>query len=443
MESVSVPAPTQAKERIASLDVIRGVAVFGILLMNITAFGMPLQAYSDPTVYGGAEGANLWAWIINAMLFEGTQRALFTLLFGAGVILFTERMEASQRPNATDLYFRRNLWLVVFGIVHGFLLLWFGEILFFYGVIALFVYAFRKAAPATLLTIALGGLAFNAAWQQLEVHNAVKAHEEWQEAVAAQQAGKALTSEQTDAVQAWDELVEKLKPDENKVQKVIDATRGSYLEQVASQAPQRNEMQSHFLYRSFFDMFSMMLIGMALFKRGLLHLGRPPRIYWRMVLIGYGIGLSVNFLEVRYVLAADFSVLAQLRSGVTYDLGRLAVTAGHVGLLMLLCNAPVLSGLKRRLAAVGQMAFTNYVSHSIICAFVFFGVGFGLFGQLQRYQLYYVVFAIWVFQLIASPIWLAHYRYGPLEWLWRSLTYGTRQPMRRGSSVGAVVAPST
>ncbi|HKQ81113.1 MAG TPA: hypothetical protein VJS42_02870, partial [Steroidobacteraceae bacterium] len=147
-------SPTQGRERIASLDVIRGVAVLGILLINITAFGLPLQAYSDPSVYGGAEGANLWTWIITAMLFEGTQRGLFTVLFGASAILFTKRMEASQHPDATDLYFRRNLWLVVFGLVHGFLLLWFGEILFAYGVLALFIYAFRKAAPSTLLLIA-------------------------------------------------------------------------------------------------------------------------------------------------------------------------------------------------------------------------------------------------------------------------------------------------
>lgn len=439
------PSPTEGKGRVASIDVIRGVAVFGILLMNILAFGLPFEASIDPTVYGGHEGPNLWVWIINAMLIEGTQRGLFTVLFGAGVILFTQRMEASQRKDATDIYFRRNLWLVLFGIVHGFLLLWIGDILFAYGVIALFVYAFRKCSPKALVLIALGGLAFHAAWHQVEVYNATKAGEEWQAAVAARDAGVSLTSEQTEAIAAWEEIVESRKPNANRLQEVVDASRGSYFKQLAFQAPIRNALQIDLVYRYFFDMFSMMLVGMALFKCGLLHLGKPPGVYWRMVLIGYSIGLTVNFLEVQYLLAANFSVLALLHTDVTADVGRVTMTMGHVGLLMLLCNASILGGLKRRLAAVGRMAFTNYVSHSVICAFVFFGIGFGLFGQLQRYQLYYVVFAIWAFQLIVSPIWLERYNYGPLEWLWRALTYGKRPPMRRrrGSSIEPITAPLT
>lgn len=441
--STGVPAPTEAKERIASLDVIRGVAVFGILLMNITWWGLPPQAAADPTVYGGAEGANLWAWILNAMLIEGTQRGLFTLLFGAGVVLFMERMEASQGANAADIYFRRNLWLIVFGLLHGFVLLWLGDILFFYGIIALFAFAFRKAKPATLLWLALGGLALNSAWHELDAHTALKAHEKWQAAMAAQDSGKPLQKEQTEAIEGWDAIVANYKPDASQLQKVVDANHRSYFAQVVFQAPKRSDFQSVFLYRGFFDLFSMMLMGMALFKLGLLNLGKPSKIYWAMSLGGYAAGLTVNIIKVRYLMSADFSVLALLNANVVYDLGRVAVTVGHVGLLMLICNSSMLSGLKRRLAAVGQMAFTSYVSHSIICAFIFFGFGFGQFGRLQRYQLYYVVIAIWTFQLIVSPIWLAHYRYGPLEWLWRSLTYRKLQPMRRGPAVGAVAAQST
>ena len=438
-------APIQGQGRIAALDIIRGVAVLGILLINILWFGLPkpLQSAADPTVYGGAEGANLWVWMINAMWVEGTQRGLFTLLFGAGVILFTERLESSQRPYATDLYFRRYLWLLGFGLVHGFVLLWAGDVLFVYGVLALFVYAFRRASSRTLLFIALGGFALNAAWTQLDLHHAMKTHDAWQAAVSAQQAGHTLTSEQTEAIERWQARIKESKPDAKTLQQDIDAHRGSYFAQFAFQAPFRSFFQSLMIYRAFFDFFSMMLVGMALFKSGLLRTGQPSRIYWRMVLIGYGVGLTVNFFEVRHVLVNEFSVLSQLQVGVSTDVGRLAMTVGHVGVLMLWCNASFLGGLKRRLAAVGQMALTSYVSHAILCAFVFYGIGFGLFGQLQRYQLYYVVFSIWAFQLLVSPIWLTHYRFGPLEWLWRSLTYGQRQPMRRRGPVGSVVAEST
>jgi uncharacterized protein len=438
-----VLSPTQAKERLASLDIIRGVAVLGILTINIAEFGMPMAASIDPTVYGGAEGINLWTWIFTAMFLEGTQRGLFTLLFGAGVILFTERMESSGRSNAVDLYFRRNLWLVVFGLVHGFLLLWMGEILFAYGVIALFVFTFRRATPATLIWIAMGGLAVNAIWSEYDIYGGLQAHEAWQKAIVVQESGASLRPEQAKAIDAWEAIVTKYKPSEEEINKAIEASRGSYFQQVAYQAPIRSELQNSFVYRYFFDMFSMMLIGMAFFKSGLLDVGRQRGAYWKMLLFGYALGLTVNFFETRHLLAENFSALAQLQTRVTYDIGRLAMTTGHVGLLLLLCSSTILTGLKRRLAAVGRMAFTNYISQSVICAFVFFGIGFGLFGHLERYQLYFVLLGIWAFQLLVSPIWLSHYYYGPLEWVWRSLTYGRRQPMRRAASVSVVPTPST
>lgn len=426
--------PLQQSERLISLDIIRGVALFGILLMNITAFGLP-NAYSDPTVYGGAQGADLWAWWIITMFFEGTQRGLFSLLFGAGVILLTSRLEARGGESA-DIYFRRNLWLVVFGVVHGFVLLWTGEILFYYGVTALFVYAFRNAQPRTLLAIALAGLLFNAAWNLADARAGIKLHAQWQQAEAAKATGAELTREQLAAADEWRGLVADMKPDAGALQATIDAKRGSYFTVMRHQAPELVHNQSWWLYRYFFDIFSMMLIGMAAFRLGLLQLGHARKPYYWMIGLGYGIGLPVNYMETSHLLASDFSVLSRLQVEVSYDVGRLAMTSGHLGLLMLFCNSNLLGWLKRRLAAVGQMALSNYISHSLICAFVFYGFGLALFGQLARHQLYYVVFAIWIFQLIVSPIWLARFRFGPLEWLWRSLTYGRRQPMRRGAASG-------
>jgi uncharacterized protein len=118
-------------------------------------------------------------------------------------------------------------------------------------------------------------------------------------------------------------------------------------------------------------------------------------------------------------------------AGSTYDLGRLTVALGHLGLIMLLVRMGILRRLTRSLAAVGQMAFSNYIFQSVITVIVFTGTGFALYGRLQRYQLYYFVAAIWMFQLVVSPIWLRHFRFGPLEWCWRSLTYWRKQPMRR------------
>jgi uncharacterized protein len=132
------------------------------------------------------------------------------------------------------------------------------------------------------------------------------------------------------------------------------------------------------------------------------------------------------------ILKNNFSVEAIAEAQITYDVGRVAMTVGHLGAILLFFKSGLLSFLRRALAAVGRMALTNYVSHSIICAFIFYGFGFGLYGDLQRHQLYYVVFGIWLFQLVVSPLWLARFRFGPLEWGWRALTYMRRPRMRLG-----------
>lgn len=405
------------------------MALFGILLMNITGFGLP-RAYDDPTVYGGAAGADLWSWIVTQMFFEGTQRGLFTLLFGAGVILMTRSLERSQEPHAQDYFFRRNLWLILFGVVHAYVLLWVGEILFYYGVTALFVYGLRHARNKTLLSIAVAGLLIATAWSGLETYNGLSRHRAFIAADSVRIAGDSLNTEQKAAVTAWEDFVKSMKPDSAALQKEITAKRGSYKDIFVFQAPRVAHAESWWLYRYFFDSFSLMLIGMVLLRTRVITADRSARTYAMMVLLGYGIGLTVNYFEVTHILRNDFSVLSRLEAGITYDLGRLPMTIGHLGMLMLLCRSNILGWLKAALAAVGRMAFSNYVMTSIICAFVFYGFGFGLYGRLQRHQLYYVVAAIWVFQLIVSPLWLRRYRFGPLEWLWRWLTYGRKPAMR-------------
>lgn len=423
--------PVQVDNRIQSLDVVRAIALFGILLMNITAFGLP-AAYNDPTNAGGAEGLNRWAWITTNMFFEGTQRGLFTLLFGAGVILMTASLEAYGKPNATDVYFRRNLWLIVFGLVHGFLLLWTGEILYFYGITALFVYGFRHAQTSTLLGIAIGGVLFTAAWNGLDTYNGLKKHREYVAADSLKTAGDSLTAEQEGAIAAWEGMVKEFKPDSAKLQKEIDAKQGSYWDVLSFQAGYLTRWQSWGMYRYFFDFFSMMLLGMVVFRAGFFSGRVPHRTYWTMILLGYGVGLTVNYVETMHLLRENWSVPAFLRAGITYDIGRIPLTIGHLGVLMLFAHSGGFAALKRALAAVGRMAFTNYIMTSIICAVVFYGFGFGLYGQLQRYQLYYVVAGIWLVQLVFSPLWLARYRFGPLEYLWRWLTYGEKPVLRRG-----------
>jgi uncharacterized protein len=147
-----------------------------------------------------------------------------------------------------------------------------------------------------------------------------------------------------------------------------------------------------------------------------------------MALAGYAYGLPVGTFVVWDWTRNGFEL--GMRWMTLYDSTRVAVALAHVAIVMMICKAGILRVVTSPLAAVGQMALTNYLLTSVIVGIVFNGYGFGLFGQLARHQLYYVVAGIWLFQLIVSPIWLRFFQFGPVEWLWRSLTYKKLQPMR-------------
>lgn len=425
-------APVRAGDRYQSLDFIRGVALFGILLMNITGFGMHPAAGPDPTVAGGATGIDLLTWKITEVGFEGTQRGLFSLLFGAGVILLTSRLEAEGRTDVADIYYRRNIWLIVFGIIHAYLLLWWGEILYAYGVTALFLYALRKLSPRWLFAIGAAGIIVSTAWNLSDTYDALGKAEASAAAETAKAQGATLDKAQLDAIKDWQDYVREHKPDAADVAKVNAERRGSYHDVMMSVAPMNREVQSWWMYRFFFDIFSMMLFGMALFKLGFLTLEKPTSAYLALMLGGYAVGIPLNVMEMQTVVDGSFSALAFVESKTTYDVSRIAMTFGHLGLLLLFLRSGWLGWFRRSMAAVGTLALTNYVSQSIICAFVFYGFGFGLFGKLARHELYLVVFSIWAFQMIASTIWIRHFRHGPLEWLWRWLTYMEKPSFRIG-----------
>jgi len=189
------------------------------------------------------------------------------------------------------------------------------------------------------------------------------------------------------------------------------------------------------------------LLGLALYRWGFLSGNWAVRDYWKVVAIGYGIGLPL----VGYSFYDDYLTKPNLEAGLSrmeavpvewvaliYPFQRILLVMAHVSAIILLYKSGYARPLFRRLEAVGQMAFTNYIMHSVICTLVFFGYGLNYYAELDFYQIYFVVLAIWVLQLIVSPVWLRFFFYGPLEWVWRSLTYWRLQPFRR--SPGRTVA---
>ncbi|MFC4309735.1 DUF418 domain-containing protein [Steroidobacter flavus] len=436
--------PASGDDRIGMLDTTRGVAVLGILLMNITGFGLP-YSYDNPTVWGDESAADLAVWRLMALFFEGTMRGLFTLLFGASALLFLQRHTAhTHELRPADLYFRRTLWLIVFGLLNGYVLLWSGDVLFYYGFAGLALFVFRHLSPRRLLALAaifmvLQTMISVGEWLDFRETQALA-----QAASARQAAGEPLADGDQEAIDAYTALQAEFRPEQENLEAYVANVRESYSSAFSVLRGDTWFMQTEFFFRhGIVECFGMMLLGMALLKLGVLTGASSTHTYLMMIVVGYAIGLTVNVAEIRQLESANFSPQALMNVLLTYDLGRIPMTLGHVGLIALLCRIPWLTNASRVFAAVGQMALTNYLTQSLFGLLLFTGAGLALYGQLARHELYYVVIAIWVVQLIWSPLWLRHFRYGPAEWLWRSATYWRWQPLRRASASTTQVSAPT
>jgi uncharacterized protein len=253
-----------------------------------------------------------------------------------------------------------------------------------------------------------------------------------------------MTDGDQEALDEFKALQSEFRPARENLEAHVESVRDSYPSAFVALGRDTRYMQSEFFFRhGLVECLGMMLLGMALLKFGVLTGNSPTRVYLAMVIVGYAIGLSVNISEMRQLESEQFSPDALLRTYMTYDLGRTPITLGHLALIALLHRTRWFANASRVLAAVGQMALTNYLSQSLLCLLIFTGAGLAWYGQLARHELYYIVIAIWVMQLVWSPLWLRHFRYGPAEWVWRSLTYCRWQPLRRESSVPSPVSAPT
>jgi uncharacterized protein len=240
-----------------------------------------------------------------------------------------------------------------------------------------------------------------------------------------------LTPEQEEAEETWNQRQKEMTPSRADIDKEIAVRRASYGQLLQHRLKDILGSRSS-LYSStdFCDAAGMMLIGMGLVKLGVFSAGRSRRFYLTLAVVGYTIGIPLNsYVELRVMAQGFDPVRTFLIREAPFDAGRLAVALGHVGLVMLLCRQGRLPRVMHWLGCVGRMALTNYLLQSVLCTFVFDGYGLGQFGRLDRAQLLYVVAAVWLIELSLSPLWLRYFRFGPVEWAWRSLTYWQRQPM--------------
>jgi uncharacterized protein len=429
------PGPVVLAERIRSLDVLRGIAVLGILLVNVWAYALVFPASVGPGYVGCNSPVDqavvLLTWLVAYTKFM----PIFSMLFGAGIILFTERIEArGLKPR--NLFFRRQFWLLMFGLVHAYLL-WAGDILVPYALYGMIVYLFRRKGARTLIVLGIlanlvpAGLMLGGAGYMAQVQFKGEAAE------STLQAGEELTVEQREYLDAWREMRVTWNPTAEDLDAREAIMRSGYGEILTTTVPDV-AMMHLFLYPMFagWQIAGMMLIGMALYKTGVLRGERTTGFYARMLVICYSVGLPMVVVGFLISTSHPGDMLVQMRSSFPMNvISGPVVALGHIALIMLAVNKAWLGWLERRFAAAGRMAFTNYISQTVICITIFYGFGFGLFGTMNRIQLLALAVAIWILQLWWSPLWLGRYRFGPLEWLWRSLTYGRRQPLRLGSRI--------
>lgn len=409
----------KSSDRIENLDILRGFALLGILVMNIAGMGLPRAAYLNPTLAGGSEGADLWFWVLAHVLVDGKMRAIFSLLFGAGAVLLMERLEAKQE-NVRRIYYRRTLWLILFGILHG-NLLWYGDILYGYGICGLLLYPLRRRSARTLIVSGALVLLLNAgmgigasfAFRQMIDDNARLS------------ATSTLSAEDTKKLTDIRKQLSMFQPTRAEINQEITARRGT-LSAIQSNSAFAREFEGlTFLQVFFLDIFGMMLLGMGLGKAGVLAGLRSRTFYLRGAVLGLLIGIPLLAWSAWAWRADGYSVIGFFRYiGTTIDAGRFAVAFAYISLWSLAIQAGALKKLSTVLANVGRMAFTNYILCSVLALLTFSGFGLGLFNQLSRIQLLYVVIPVWAINIAFSQFWLARYPHGPLEWLWRKLTYG-------------------
>jgi uncharacterized protein len=431
--------PVTAAERLTSVDVLRGFALLGILAMNITAFSWPDPAYDNPLRGAGFTGSDRAVWIFHHLFFEAKMMTIFSMLFGAGLVLMDERAVA-RGVSLRGVYYRRIFWLLVIGAIHAYLI-WSGDILFLYAECGLILFLFRKKSPKTLIIVGVTlllliiplVLGFGVA---INVMKAITARVD-----AQVRAGETPSRFDRRIHDIWTKNLQKeFKPNEEQRRKnwneEMEAYRGGYAGIVKQRAFEL--LMAHtvgFILGGFFFAGSRMLLGMGLMKLGVFSAERSRSFYIWMVALGYGIGVPLMVFDAAEMIRHEFKSEYLLHGGIFYNVfGSLVVALGHVGMLMLIVQSGVLTWLTNRLAAVGRMALSNYLTHSIVCTTLFYGYGFNLFGQINRTGLACIVLCIWLFQLWISPIWLKHFRFGPAEWVWGSLTYWKRQPMRRSES---------
>lgn len=406
--------------RFPAPDRLRGVAVMGILLMNIVGFGLPDLAYTAPAAWGLNGLADRLAWAISFVLVDGKMRGLFALLYGAGLAM----MLAKARQAGEDGWQKaviRSFWLGMFGLAH-YVLLWWGDILSSYAIIGLLALWLMREQNITRMFVA-AGLVF-------AVHFLILAGlmTGMMEIIAAANAPDASEESLLLAAQLRDDIGE---PGSSYIGEQLTLYRGIWSDMVDYKIDGLwNWLTSGLLYGGL-EILGFMLLGMALAQNGFLT-GHWPRARYRTTaLYCFLIGLPPMMALTYWVWASDFDSFISFSAifGWSFPF-RIPLTIGMTAILVLIMAGRPAGAFLRRLEAVGRLSLSNYLLTSLLMTAFFYGWGLGVFGALSRAQLYAIVPMVWALMLSWSHLWLMRFGIGPAEYLWRLLIRRTSAALR-------------
>ncbi|MEO6346426.1 MAG: DUF418 domain-containing protein [Aquaticitalea sp.] len=425
-------APTAQKERIDLLDSLRGIAILGILMMNLPSFG--IGAY-NPLV-NNETGINYFIWYFVELIPDGTQRAIFSMLFGAGVILFLSAKEKNLPGMLPAQYFvRRMLWLIVFSLIDVYLLLWHGDILFDYACMGFILFAFRNLPAKKLLIAAFVCMVFMSVRENRNLYLDKEVIHTGENIAAMDTTITKLSLLQKQKLNEMKDFKEEtsIATMRKRFEKSKEIMHSGYSAIYSFRAKRYLDTIVKYTYLELWDILQFMFIGMAFFKMGILTGKAKTKVYAWMCIIGLGVGMGLAHLRLQSIIHLNFNWFEYARQSMFdwYNIDRTFRSLGFFALVMLIYKSGIFKWFFKIMQPTGQMAFTNYLGQSILCAIVFYGFGFGLYGNLQRYEAYLVLLGIWAFQIIFSNLWLRHFNFGPLEWAWRSLTYWKMPVMKK------------
>ena len=402
-------------KRIDAIDILRGFAVLGILLINIRSYAMPSISLANPSEYGNDADHNRFAYNLTYVFAKQKFMAIFSMLFGASALLFTDLL--IRKKKSFWAYFLRNWWLVIIGLAH-LILIWSGDVLFIYALCAFPLFFLRKLSPRWHLSLGMVVFFMPLLFTAMIDREIPNFDEEGQDLF----------------YYSWH-------PDAEDLESNVARYRGDYRAQVVERWNSETDLGStraeHILSASLWGnyiarSFGMMLVGMALYRWGVFGARLGSQVYRRMAWWGFGLGLPLCLMGLEYNLYNSWDWKVCYYYGrIGNFLGTVPVALGYIGLVMLWCQGTRLPWLRARLTEVGRTALSCYIGQSLIATFIFYGFGFGLFGRVDYLLQLFFVMGIWALQIFLIQLWMKHFKQGPLEWFWRCLTYFRLQPLRR------------